>query len=226
MFCDCERLLSLEVEYRMKLQSSLWRQTLWMITLTHLRSPYLCGHETSRHTASHLCSPDRCWSHKAPRECVYCASSREHTSCSAGWEMPSVVYSLNTFPFSYRSSFDLANRCFRQGSCSLTSCFLLIKIDDFYHWWFYYETIWIQAWLLVHSEHPWLICIRFVFFLSPIVMENSTEETSTESANCTLTGEEVEQSDDVQSPAPTETQTTHTGRNLSISLSICLSVYP
>lgn len=39
------------------------------------------------------------------------------------------------------------------------------------------------------------------------LMENSTEEMRTESANCTLTAEEVEQSDDVQSPAPTETHT-------------------
>ncbi|XP_051737490.1 ras-responsive element-binding protein 1 isoform X2 [Ctenopharyngodon idella] len=47
-------------------------------------------------------------------------------------------------------------------------------------------------------------------------MENSTEETRTESANCTLTGVEVEQSDDVQSPAPTETQTTHTEGSASV----------
>ncbi|XP_016347416.1 ras-responsive element-binding protein 1-like isoform X1 [Sinocyclocheilus anshuiensis] len=41
-------------------------------------------------------------------------------------------------------------------------------------------------------------------------MENSTEETRTESADCTLTREEAEQSDERQSPAPTGTQTIHT----------------
>lgn len=60
-------------------------------------------------------------------------------------------------------------------------------------------------------------------------MENSTEETRTESANCTLTSEEAEHSDERQSPAPTGTQTTHTGRNLSVYLSIdpllVLSIY-
>ncbi|KAK7118013.1 hypothetical protein R3I94_021754 [Phoxinus phoxinus] len=39
------------------------------------------------------------------------------------------------------------------------------------------------------------------------LMENSKEETRTESAICTQTAEKVEQSDDVQSPAPTETHT-------------------
>uniref|UniRef100_A0A8C1WQC6 Ras-responsive element-binding protein 1 n=2 Tax=Cyprinus carpio TaxID=7962 RepID=A0A8C1WQC6_CYPCA len=48
------------------------------------------------------------------------------------------------------------------------------------------------------------------------VMENSTEETRTESANCTLTREDAEQSDERQSPAPTGTQKTHTGGSAGV----------
>uniref|UniRef100_A0A671LYL4 Ras-responsive element-binding protein 1-like n=1 Tax=Sinocyclocheilus anshuiensis TaxID=1608454 RepID=A0A671LYL4_9TELE len=48
------------------------------------------------------------------------------------------------------------------------------------------------------------------------LMENTTEEARTESANCTLTREEAEQSDERQSPAPTGTQTTHTESSTSV----------
>lgn len=78
----------------------------------------------------------------------------------------------------------------------------------------------IQAVLPVQSKHPWCICLTFFLFFPSVVMENSTEEARTESANCTLTREEAEQSDERQSPAPTGTQTTHTGINLSVYQSL------
>ncbi|XP_059390978.1 ras-responsive element-binding protein 1-like isoform X1 [Carassius carassius] len=48
------------------------------------------------------------------------------------------------------------------------------------------------------------------------LMENSTEEKRTDSANCTLIREEAEQSDERQSPAPTGTQTAHTDGSVGV----------
>lgn len=70
-----------------------------MTTLTLLSS---CAHEPGRHTT--VQTGAGAIKHQ---ENVYCASSREHTSCSADWESALCSVQLNRFPFSNCFSLDL-----------------------------------------------------------------------------------------------------------------------